>query len=163
MTAPGGQTVAPGETRKIVVKMSTHAYTSEIFKEIKVETNDPAAPLLTLTMKGRVFESMKVYPRLINFGRMMQNQTSTKDITVENAGKKPFKVTKITTASDTQSMLSVTPDEPFTLKPGESRKLQVKISTGTALGFLDDSITLDTDLPNLPQKKIFMHVEVRDK
>jgi hypothetical protein len=154
--------VAPGETRKILVKMNTHAYTSDIHKEIKVETNDPNASLITLIVKGKAFETLKVSPRIINFGRMQQNQTATKEVLVENASKKPFKVTKITTASANPSLLTVTPGEPFTLKPGESRKLEVKISTGTAVGYLDDSVTLETDIPYLQQKKVYMHVEVRD-
>jgi hypothetical protein len=143
--------------------MSTHAYTSELFKEIKVETNDPNASLITLTMKARVVEAMRVTPRIVNFGRIGQNQAESREITVENTGKKAFKVTKITASAPSQTTLTVTPNDPFSLKPGESRKLVVKLSTGNATGFLDDSVTLETDLPNLPQKKIYMHVEVRDK
>jgi hypothetical protein len=155
--------VAPGETKKIVVKMNTHAWTSDLLKEIKVETNDPNMSLLTLTMKAHVFEALKVSPRALNFGLMQPNQTLTKDITVENNGKKPIKITRIFAASEPQSGFTVTPDEPFTLKPGESRKLTVKMSAGTTTGFQDNTLTLETDIPYLPQKKIYTHVEVRDK
>lgn len=161
MTAPGGQTVAPGETKKIIVKMSTHSYTSNLHKEIKIETNDPGASLITLTMKAQVFVSVKVLPTVLNFGRVSQNQTAAKEVTVTNAGKKPFKVTRILTSPATKSSLAVAPDEPFTLKPGESRKLTVKLSTGAAEGFLDSSLTLETDLPYFKEKRIFMHAEVK--
>jgi hypothetical protein len=154
--------VAPGETRKIHVKMSTLAYTSDLHKDIKVETNDPAVPLITLTMRAHVFAALKVTPSVINFGRMQQNQTATREITVENQGKSPFKVTKITASAAPQSSLTVAPEEPFALKPGESRKLTVKISTGMSVGFLDSSLVLETDIPYLPQKRLFVHLEVKE-
>ena len=116
--------MAPGETRKILVKINTHAFTSDVSKEIKVETNDPNAPLLTLTVKGKVFEALKVSPRIINFGRLLQNQSATKEVTLENSSKKPVRITKIGTVSANPALVTVTPGEPFTLKPGESRKLE---------------------------------------
>jgi hypothetical protein len=162
VTAPGGQTVAPGDTRKISVKMSTVAYTSDLHKEIKIETNDPNSSLLTLTMNAKVFAAMKVSPMVVTFGRIPQNQTVTREFTVENRGKKPLKVSKINVSAAPQTSLAVTPDEPFILKSGESRKFTVKLSTGTAVGFLDSSIVLETDNPFMKQKRIFMSAEVKE-
>lgn len=144
-----------------MVKVSTQAYTAELNKDIKVETNDPANPLLTLTVKARVFEAVKVSPRLVNFGKMSQNQTGTRDITVENRGKKPLRITRIAPSSSPQSKLTVIPGEPFTLKPGETRKLTLKLDSGTAVGFLNDNVVLETDVPYLPQKKVYVSVEIK--
>jgi len=156
--------VAPGETGKILVKMSTQAHTSEISKEIKVETNDPSAPLITLNLKARVFEAMRVSPRVINFGRMAQRQSETREILVENSGKKPFRVKKIVAipASKSPNAVSVSPGEPFALRPGEGRKLAINFSTGTAPGFFSENLILETDIPYLQQKKIYLHVEVKN-
>ncbi|HNY65969.1 MAG TPA: DUF1573 domain-containing protein [Deltaproteobacteria bacterium] len=141
--------------------MSTSAYRADLFKEIKVDTNDPGTPLVTLTLKAQVFEFIKVLPRTISFGKMLQGQTATREIKVENVGKKPFRITRVST--EASSLLTVTPAEAFTLKPGESRKLSVKVATGSAVGFIFENVTLDTDLSYLPQKKIYVNVEVKEK
>lgn len=144
--------------------MSTQAHTSEISKEIKVETNDPSAPLITLTLKARVFEAMRVSPRVINFGRLAQGQSETREILVENSGRKPFRVIRIVAASAANSpnAVSVTPGGPFALRPGEGRKLAIRLSTGTAPGFFSENVILETDIPYLQQKKIYLHVEVKN-
>jgi uncharacterized membrane protein len=163
VTAPGGQTVAPGETRKILVKISTGGHGGELVKDIKVETNDPKNALISLIVKVRIFEPLKVSPRIINFGKMLPGQTATREILLENPGKKPLKVSRITGESPAPSKISASPEGPFTLKPGENRKIEVKIFTGATRGHLDCHVTLETDIPSLPQKKMYVHVEVIDR
>lgn len=141
--------------------MSTYAYTSTLNKEIKIETNDPKADLIVLTMKATVFETLKVTPRLLNFGRLTQGQSRSMEIVIENVSKKPVKITKIeATPAD---LLSTGTSEPFALKPGQSKTIDVKMSTGSANGFVGGSLNLETDLSYLRKKTIHARAEITSK
>lgn len=142
------------------MKMSTYAYTSDLFKEIKIETNDPKADLIVLTMKARVFETLKVSPRLVNFGMVPQGQSESRELIVANVSKKPLKITKI---EATPSELFAVSSEPFTLKPGQSRKIDVKFSPGSSDGVVGGNVILETDLSYLTKKTIHVRAEVRAK
>lgn len=143
------------------MKISTAAYTSDLIKEIKIETNDPNAGLIVLTMKAKVTETLKVDPRLMNFGRMRQGQTANREITVENMSKGPIRITGL--KATPENLLTVQPSEPFLLKPGQTRKLTVKISTGSSSGFVGGYVNLETNLDYLPKKTIHVRVEVTGK
>ena len=59
---PGRADHRPGQVGKIEVKISTGHYTNEILKNIRVETNDPEADLVTFTLNAQVVEILKVTP-----------------------------------------------------------------------------------------------------
>ncbi len=141
--------------------MTTGAYTGNLDKEIKVETNDPKADLIVLSMKARVAEMLKVNPRLVNFGRMVKGQTANREITVENVSKRPIKITRLEVTPE--NLLAVRPADPFLLKPGEARKLTIVISTGSSSGFVGGSVSLETNLEYLPKKTVHVRVEVTGK
>lgn len=141
--------------------MSTAAYTSDLFKEIKVETNDPKSDLIILTMKAKVTETLKVNPRIMNFGRMQQAQTATRMITVENTSKSPIKITKL--EAEPANVFAVQPSGPFVLEKNQSRRLKVKVSTGSSSGFVGGHVNLETDLEHLPKKTVYVRVEVIGK
>jgi hypothetical protein len=161
ISAPGGQTIAPGDAGKIIVKMSTGPFTNDLFKEVKVETNDPKADLIVLTMKAKVTEMLKISPRLVNFGRMMKGQTASREISVENVSESSIRITRL--EATPENLLAVQPSEPFTLKPGQSKKLTVKISTGSSGGFVGGYVNLETNLEYLPKKTVHVRVEVKEK
>ena len=140
--------------------MSTYAYTANLFKEIKIETNDPKEGLIVLTMKARVFETLKVSPRLVNFGTILQGRSESREVIVENVSKKPLKITKI---EATPPELFAVPSDPFNLKPGQSRKIDIRFSPGQSDGFVGGNVNLETDLSYLPKKTIHVRAEVRAK
>lgn len=141
--------------------MSTQGYSSDLHKEINIETNDPAACLVVLTMKARVFEMLKVSPRALNFGKLLQEQTELREIVVQNMGKKAFKITKV--EASPQNQLQVSPAGPFTLKPGEERSLKVKLNSGQRKGYVRGFVSFQTDLEHIPKKIVHMFCEVKDK
>lgn len=141
--------------------MATGPYTSEINKEIKIETNDPKADLIILTVKAKVTEMLRIYPRLVNFGRMVQGHAAEREITVENVSKSPIRITGLEAAPE--NLLAVRPAEPFLLKPGQSKKLTVKITTGSSIGFVGGYVNLETNLEYLPKKTVHVRVEVKGK
>ncbi len=144
---------------KIEVKISTGSYTNEILKNIRVETNDPEADLVTFTLKAQVVEILKVTPRLVNFGKIPQNDTSVREIVCENKGEGPVRILSIEAKPPT--LLSLREQEPFVLNPGQSRKIAVKLSSGSSEGYVHGYVRFTTDLEFLPEKVVRVRADVK--
>ena len=165
ITAPGGQgleshgqNIEPGKSFKIVVSMSTRGYTKTLNKQIKIQTNDPQAGLVILTMEARILEVLSVAPRLVNFGKVYRGSTHAQALTVKNKGKDPVEISRITARPET--MVAISPTKPFTLKPGEERQFELTFNTGTAKGHTGGYISLFTNVEYLPEKIIRVRAQV---
>ncbi|HPW68886.1 MAG: hypothetical protein WDA72_09490 [Desulfomonilia bacterium] len=141
------------------MKISTRSYTSQVLKHIRVETNDPEAGLVTLTLKAQIVEILKVTPRLVNFGKMLQNQTSVRELLCENQGKDPVRILSV--EAKPPALLSLGEQEPFVLNPGQSRKIAMKLSSGSSEGYVHGYVMLKTDLEFLPEKVVRVRADVK--
>lgn len=165
ITAPGGQGLAsrgqdiePGGTFKLAVSMSTRGYTKTLNKQIKIQTNDPRAGLLRLTMKAKVHEILSVSPRLVNLGKVQKGSSHTRELQVENKGKDTVSITRIIAKPDT--MITIAPAEPFILKPGEEKRFEITFNPGSAKGHTGGYVDLSTDMEYLPRKIIRVRAQV---
>lgn len=140
--------------------MSTQGYTSDLHKEIKIEMNDPSTDLVVLTMKARVFEALRISPRTLNFGKLLQGQAGLREIVVRNMGKKAVKVTKVEVSP--RDRLQLSPEEPFALKPGEEKKMTVKLDSGSKDGYVRGFVSFQTDLEYVPVKTVQVFAEVKE-
>ena len=143
------------------MRISTRSYTSQVLKHIRVETNDPEAGLVTFTLKAQVVEIFKVAPRLVNFGKILQNQTSVRELVCENQGGEPVRILSVETKPPT--LLSLGEQEPFVLNPGQSRKIAVKLSSGSYEGYVHGYVRIKTDLEFLPEKVVRVRADVKKK
>ena len=165
ITAPGGQGIAsrgqniePGGTFKVVVSMSTRGYTKTLNKDIKIQTTDPQAGLVKLTMKAKIREVLRVAPRMVNFGKVKKGTTHTQALTVKNMGKEPIAIKEISARPDT--MVAISPARAFTLNPGEERQFELTFNSGTSKGYTGGYVNLFTDIEYLPRKVIRVRAQV---
>jgi len=165
ITAPGGQVlesrgqnIEPGGSQKIVVSMSSKGYTRSLNKQIKIQTNDPEAGLVILTMEAKVREVLSVVPHLVNFGKVYQGSTHTRELKIKNTGKDPIAISQITAKPDT--MIAISPAEPFTLNPGEEKQFELTFHPGTSKGHTGGYISLTTDIEYLQNKVIRVRAQV---
>ena len=165
ITAPGGQglesrgqNIESGTPFKIVVSMSTRGYTKSLNKQIKIQTNDPEAGLVILTMEAKILEVLSVAPHLVNFGKVYRGSTHTQALTVKNKGKDPITISRITAKPD--PMVAISPTKPFTINPGEERQFELTFNTGTAKGHTGGYISLFTNVEYLPEKIIRIRAQV---
>ncbi|MFY9113299.1 MAG: hypothetical protein WAP34_15330 [Desulfomonilia bacterium] len=140
--------------------MSTAAYTGEINKQIRVNTNDPRKERVTFTLKAKVVEVLKVTPRTVNFGKIPQNGTFVCKIDIENLGKEPLKV--VSADAKPPALLSLDFTEPFVLEPGQKKTLGITLSSGTSRGIVHGYVRFETDLKDLPGKVVRVRAEVKD-
>jgi hypothetical protein len=127
----------PGGEGEVKVTVQTKGRSGNLTKTATVQTDDPNAPVISLTLSGKVTMDIEVVPRFITFGRVM---APYKDITREVTLKlrpdsktqiKGFKtqhdlftVQKVPEKSvDNQIALLVTPKAE--LPPGQQRDILV--------------------------------------
>jgi hypothetical protein len=140
--------------------MSTRAYTGEIHKQIRVRTNDPRKDLVTFTLKAKVVEALKFTPRMVNFGKIPQNETIVREIGIENFGKEPVRI--LSADAKPPSLLSLDFTGPFVLEPGQKKAFGLTLSSGTSRGIVHGHVRFETDLKELPSKVVRVRAEVKD-
>jgi len=92
-----------------------------------------------------------VLPRFIDFRKIKQKSTHQRDIIVQNNGKTPISITDI--SLELKKLSSISPNDPFILKPGESKTLVLTLSPGTfSKAAIYGSVTFKTDLEDIPKK-----------
>jgi len=143
------------------VGISTRGYTKTLSKQIKIRTNDRDAGTVILTMNARILEILSVDPPFVNLGKMAPGTIQGREVTVLNKGKDPVSISRITARPE--STIGISPEQAFTLKPGEARKFEITFNSGALRGHAGGYVTLDTDLEYLPKKIIRVRAQVVEK
>lgn len=166
MTVPGGRQVesgktaiAPGKTQKVVVNIPTkYIKTKDLYtKNVEVETNDPDASVVKLTMRLRVMEILAITPAQVNFGKVKTGSTSRQEITILNKGKDTITLTRIVAVPD--SVLFVAPQGERRLDPGKSMQWEVVYKPSLPDDRFLGTVQIETSLESL-RKVIRVSAEV---
>ena len=89
--------VQPGRITEIKVTFNSSHFNGAIRKTIVLETDDPKAPIMMLTLQGLVTEEITVTPRQIDLGFLKFNATRETHVTVINNGKRLVKLVSVST------------------------------------------------------------------
>jgi hypothetical protein len=127
-------------------------------KEINVTTNDPDKRAFILTINATIREILSITPQYINFGSLSVNSKYSQPIKVENKGKGNVTITIINVNPAVN--LSVSPDKNIIIKPGKTKDLQLRLDSGKNPGFIEGTVLIKTNIPNLPEKIIPVRAEV---
>lgn len=158
MSAPGGPQVKPGESRAIMVDVTTDTWEGGLKRVILVETNDPQSPVLNLTVTAHIYTLLQVEPKFIDFGDTRPGSVQQREILVRNRWQKPVTLTQLTV--DPVGMASLNPPRVPPLKPETSTKLILTLSPGAYSGPIYGNVTFETDWKNLPRKTIRFRAHV---
>ena len=93
---------------------------------------------------------MQIAEKSVDFGRMKQNQSLTKTVTVENTGKSPLLI-KAIQGNCTCVVSNATTK---TLKPGTSTTLNVSFNPQDRVGTQQKAVTIYTNDPHNPVQRI---------
>ncbi|MGC9325126.1 MAG: choice-of-anchor D domain-containing protein [Desulfomonilia bacterium] len=152
IAAPGGQEVRPGESQKLAVSMSSKGYRNTLEKHIQIQTNDPDAPQVKLSLKAKVLEVLSVSPPILNFGSVKEGLTYTKQITISNSSKTPVTITGIEGKPSQFVIVAHQPE--IVLDPGKSHTLDISLSPASTRNRFHGYLSIATDLEFLPTKII---------
>ncbi|HOK09136.1 MAG TPA: DUF1573 domain-containing protein [Candidatus Hydrogenedens sp.] len=93
---PEKKEIAPGDTTKIKATLTLAGRQGPIAKQITVDSNDPATPQLTLTLKGTATSAILVEPRVINLGQIMEDMPQPQTIEIKsNIPTLTFNITNV--------------------------------------------------------------------
>ena len=99
---PGRRTIPPGEKGAISASMTLDPELREQrqSRTIVVRTNDPAQPIILLTLAGELKGMVGVSPRRVYIGKVKANSIIRKSITLHRAKEYPFELVSVKTSSD---------------------------------------------------------------
>lgn len=132
-------------------------HTMNYRKDIEVVTNDPAKANLTLTVLAHIQELLAAQPYFLNFGQIKQGSKAKAEITLVNYSKDPITITQITTKP--ADLVTFSPRNGFTLKPGEMQRVSVTFASGKGPGIVEGSILIKAS-SGIPDKTLFVRADI---
>jgi PGF-pre-PGF domain-containing protein len=151
-------TLAPGETARVNVTFApTRAGTFDA--TLAVASDDPNEPTATAALNGSaVAATVSVDQRNYDFGNVTVGQTVTMNLTVRNLVSSKTNLTvrqTRLTGAEPQFFEVVSGGAPFTLAPGESKRIEVAFTPTTA-GTKQAQLQILSDAANAPQIDVWL-------
>jgi len=140
-------TIDPGKTAELKTTFDSASFSGKVSKTITIETNDPAKPSYTLTIKGSVTEDLVVSPRQLNLGAVKAGTSKQYEISLENGGGKPLRIVAVSTPMQQVKATALKQ----LLKPGETTKITVIVSPKIDDRFLSGYLSISTDSSSKPE------------
>ncbi|HON94213.1 MAG TPA: hypothetical protein PLP82_13185 [Deltaproteobacteria bacterium] len=132
MTVPGGRqiedgrtSIEPGKTQKVVVTVPTKYVRGRdpFTKSVEVETNDPDAAVIRLSVNLKVVDILRIDPQVVNFGTVRPRSVNTREVTITNKSNGPIMLSKVSAFPDT--LLSISHNGNIMLEKGKATSITV--------------------------------------
>jgi hypothetical protein len=121
-------------------------------------TNDPRRRQFMLTVKGRIFPAVEVYPpEMLQFTQMSNEEPHSAKVAVYSKQRPDLKLTKL---SSSKPGLIVAEPRPMTVEEAKQLKIEkgyivmVTVKPGMPLGIFHEELVIQTDHPKQPEIKI---------
>lgn len=135
--------IQQGKTSDIKVTFNSTNFFGAIHKTIAVESDDPKAPISTLSLNGSVIEEITVNPRQINLGVLKSGAAIEITLSVINNGMKSVRLLSV---KSPMPQINVKPSSGV-IKPGETATINVSASPHKNDRMLSGYISIMTDNP----------------
>jgi hypothetical protein len=156
----GKTVIGPGASQKVLVSLSTKYVRSRdpYSKTVEVETNDPAEPVVRLTLRLTVKDVLLVRPDTIEFGTVRPGSKNVQEVSITNKGREPVMLTKISAFPGT--VLSTSTAGGIGIDPGKTRTMQVVYRPQAPEKSFFGIIQIETNLEKLNIKTIQVKASV---
>lgn len=159
--------IAPGGEGKIQANIKTdHFGYGPFIKTIRVSSNDPVEPTITLTMRGTIKAYIKVFPKDSILFETKKGYSQTKKLVLHNEEPTPLEIRSVSSDSEyiEVSVKKVKEEKQvetsLVAKPGDYI-LTVKLTDKAPVGFLSNrNVIVKTNLKKLPELKIQVRARV---
>lgn len=141
------KTIEPGNSTELKITFDSASFGGKVTKTITVESNDPATPTTTLTIKGTISEDLVVTPRQLNLGQTKAGNSKELSVNLENHGDRTIRILSVTTP---MTQVKATTKKQ-TLKPGEKTEVTVTVTPRPEDRFLSGFLVVATDIPGKPE------------
>jgi hypothetical protein len=149
--------IPPGKEGTISATFDTTRFFGEKAKSITVHSNDPQAPVTTLTLQGEIAVEIAVEPPQLYLGRLRRGTGTTQTVELLYDADKPFEITKV----DLNSPVVTVQAQDLTKDGKKGKKLSVTLKKNAPLGRVNTEITVTTTSQERPTIAIpvFGHIE----
>lgn len=151
--------IPPGKSDKIDLNWHTDKDLGEDYSQGGTfVTNDPRKPEFMLTVKGKVYPPVTVYPpEMIQFPTMSNEEPHTARLAVFSKERPEIKVTKVTSSKPgliVGEVKEMTPEEAKSLKVEKGHMVLVTVKPGMPVGDFHEELVVHTDHPKMPEVKV---------
>jgi len=149
--------VQPRDSFKITLDWESKHFNGDYSQGATIGTNDPRRPTFTLTVKGKIFPPVIVYPpEMVQFNGISNEEVARRPIFVMSKDRPKMKIKNLSTSS----ALIVATQEPMTEQEQVSLdakggcRVNLEIKPGMPLGAFHEELIIETDHPLRPLVKV---------
>ncbi|MBM4256038.1 MAG: DUF1573 domain-containing protein [Deltaproteobacteria bacterium] len=144
------EVTTPGSEGTISATFDTSKFFGEKVKQITVHSNDPANPVVTLTMQGEIAVEVEANPAQLYLGKVRRGASATHTIELLHDASKPITITNVATDSP---LISVQTEE-LEKQGKKGKKLLVTLKKDAPLGRVSTEINVATTSQKRPSLSI---------
>ena len=147
------QVVPPGESSEVTIEYTTSQYQPQFRQYATILTNDPAMPIIDLTIAGTVSTRFQIVPSTVSLANVSANETRTTEIKVlsyltDEVGLEGYTFEKTELASYFDVTSGPLPQDQFGDDKAKSGcLLKVTLKPGLPLGPFRQTIRLELKTP----------------
>jgi hypothetical protein len=150
--------VKPGESTTIDLEWNTKDFHDDYSQGARFGSNDPSRPTFNLTIKGKVYPAVIVFPpQMIQFQTISNEEPNQARIAVFSLDRPQMKLTKLSTSKPgliEAHSTPMTPEQAKQLKAEAGHTVTVEIKPGMPVGQFQEELVIQTDHPKQPEVKV---------
>jgi hypothetical protein len=132
--------ISPADSAELSFTVNTAILSGKVRKNIVVETNDPARPVLSLYYEAEIINILTSVPAFLYLGEGEIHTEISGVLRLTNTTKNPIHILGVGSASGKLKCSTL----PAVMAPGDSAKLTVSF-TPDAAGTMKDELRIETD------------------
>jgi len=166
--APDKNELAPGESTNLNVTFNSKGRQGNQTKTVKIFTNDPQSPEMTITIRGNVVipgENSSGIPTIYfpetqhDFGKVNEGDKVNYTFSFTNKGSSALTIKDVKTSCGcTAALLSQD-----NLAPGQEGTLKVELDTKNRSGKMSRTVTVNSNDPKDPAKVLTIYADILKK
>ena len=147
--------VAPGKEERVELTWNTRQINGGYHKSAKIGTNDPRKPLVTLSVEGKVYPAVQVYPdnSAVNFMTVSNDEDVHRIALIYSKDRPEMKITHLQSSSPQKLEVHSRPmneDECKALKVQAGLAIDMTLKANGDLGSFDHEVLVQVDHPDKP-------------
>lgn len=151
-------TIKPGVATTIDLDWNTKEFHDDYSQGATFGTNDPRMPTFMLSIKGKVYPAVVIFPpQMIQFPRMSNEESHFAKFAVYSQERPDLKVKKVLSSKPNLIVgvpKPMTPEEAKAIKVEKGTMITVEVKPGMPLGSFHEELVVQTDHPKEPDVKV---------
>lgn len=165
--SPEKSELAPGESTDLTVKFNSKGRMGKQLKTVKIFTNDPESPEMTLTINGNVVTSEQTggtptiyFPETQHdFGQVSEGEKINYTFRFVNKGQAELVIKDVKSSCGCTAALVSSSN----IKPGQEGTIKVEFDTKNRSGKNSKTVTVQSNDPKDPTKILTIYADIQKK